>query len=78
MLFFIGYPLVDGVRLAFFTEDGIAYSVEEAKVIARKIGYPVLVRPSIILETVERAEDDLTHKLVDIVRTNQRLHEAIA
>ncbi|HIP90523.1 MAG TPA: DNA-directed RNA polymerase subunit A' [Candidatus Nanopusillus sp.] len=39
---------------------------------------PVPVRPSIILETGERAEDDLTHKLVDIVRTNQRLHEAIA
>lgn len=38
---------------------------------------PVTVRPSIILETGERAEDDLTHKLVDIVRTNQRLKEAI-
>lgn len=38
---------------------------------------PVTVRPSIILETGERAEDDLTHKLVDIVRTNLRLKEAI-
>ncbi|MEM4588151.1 MAG: DNA-directed RNA polymerase subunit A' [Nanopusillaceae archaeon] len=38
---------------------------------------PVTVRPSIILESGERAEDDLTHKLVDIVRINQRLKEAI-
>ncbi len=30
-------------------EHGIAYSVEEAKEIARKIGYPVLVRPSYVL-----------------------------
>jgi len=38
---------------------------------------PVTMRPSIVLETGERAEDDLTHKLVDIVRTNQRLKEDI-
>ena len=38
---------------------------------------PVTVRPSIVLESGERAEDDLTHKLVDIVRTNQRLREVI-
>ena len=30
-------------------KHGIAYSVEEAKEIARKIGYPVLVRPSYVL-----------------------------
>ncbi|RLI74166.1 carbamoyl phosphate synthase large subunit [Archaeoglobales archaeon] len=30
-------------------ENGIAYSIEEAKEIARKIGYPVLVRPSYVL-----------------------------
>ncbi len=30
-------------------ENGIAYSLEEAKEIARKIGYPVLVRPSYVL-----------------------------
>ncbi|MEM4325701.1 MAG: DNA-directed RNA polymerase subunit A' [Candidatus Pacearchaeota archaeon] len=35
----------------------------------------VTVRPSIILETGERSEDDLTHKLSDIVRANQRLWE---
>jgi len=34
---------------------------------------PVTVRPSIILETGERSEDDLTHKLSDIIRANQRL-----
>jgi len=38
---------------------------------------PVTVRPSITLETGERSEDDLTHKLVDIVRINKRLMENI-
>ncbi len=38
---------------------------------------PVTVRPSITLETGERSEDDLTHKLSDIVRINQRLFENI-
>ncbi len=36
---------------------------------------PVTVRPSITLESGQRSEDDLTHKLGDIVRTNQRLFE---
>lgn len=36
---------------------------------------PVTSRPSITLETGERSEDDLTHKLSDIVRANQRLWE---
>ncbi|MBS3054077.1 MAG: DNA-directed RNA polymerase subunit A' [Candidatus Aenigmarchaeota archaeon] len=36
---------------------------------------PVTVRPSITLETGERSEDDLTHKLVDIVRINERLRK---
>ncbi|WP_457591651.1 DNA-directed RNA polymerase subunit A' [Geoglobus sp.] len=36
---------------------------------------PVTVRPSIILETGQRSEDDLTHKLVDIIRINQRFME---
>lgn len=36
---------------------------------------PVTTRPSITLETGERSEDDLTHKLVDIIRINQRLQE---
>ncbi|NUN11480.1 DNA-directed RNA polymerase subunit A', partial [Candidatus Micrarchaeota archaeon] len=38
---------------------------------------PVTVRPSITLETGERSEDDLTHKLVDILRINQRLEENV-
>ncbi len=38
---------------------------------------PVTVRPSITLETGERSEDDLTHKLVDIIRINNRLEENI-
>ena len=35
----------------------------------------VNVRPSITLESGERSEDDLTHKLSDIIRANQRLWE---
>ncbi len=38
---------------------------------------PVTARPSITLESGERSEDDLTHKLVDILRINQRLMENI-
>jgi len=37
----------------------------------------ISVRPSILLETGVRSEDDLTHKLVDIIRTNERLRESI-
>jgi len=36
---------------------------------------PVTARPSITLETGEKSEDDLTHKLSDIIRANQRLWE---
>ncbi len=38
---------------------------------------PVTMRPSITLESGDRSEDDLTHKLVDIVRINQILRENI-
>ncbi|MEE8402010.1 MAG: DNA-directed RNA polymerase subunit A' [Candidatus Hydrothermarchaeaceae archaeon] len=38
---------------------------------------PVTMRPSITLESGERSEDDLTHKLVDILRINQRLLENV-
>ncbi len=38
---------------------------------------PIAVRPSIVLETGMRAEDDLTHKLVDIIRANEKLKEAL-
>ncbi|MBR9680791.1 MAG: DNA-directed RNA polymerase subunit A', partial [Candidatus Altiarchaeota archaeon] len=39
---------------------------------------PVTARPSITLETGERSEDDMTHKLVDIMRINTRLKENMA
>ena len=39
---------------------------------------PVTTRPSITLETGERSEDDLTHKLVDVLRINQRLSDNIS
>jgi DNA-directed RNA polymerase subunit A' len=38
---------------------------------------PITMRPSITLISGERSEDDLTHKLSDIVRVNQRLLENI-
>jgi DNA-directed RNA polymerase subunit A' len=38
---------------------------------------PITVRPSITLESGVRSEDDLTHKLVDVARINQRLKENI-
>jgi len=38
---------------------------------------PNTMRPSITLESGQRSEDDLTHKLGDIVRINQRLFENI-
>ncbi len=38
---------------------------------------PVNVRPSITLETGERSEDDLTHKLVEIIRINKKLEQDI-
>jgi len=38
---------------------------------------PICVRPSITLESGIRSEDDLTHKLVDIIRINERLRESI-
>ncbi len=37
----------------------------------------ITVRPSITLENGDRSEDDLTHKLVDIVRINKRLKDNI-
>jgi len=36
---------------------------------------PVTTRPSVTLQSGERSEDDLTHKLVDVIRINQRLQE---
>jgi len=39
---------------------------------------PISMRPAITLETGLRSEDDLTHKLVDILRANEKLHEHIS
>jgi DNA-directed RNA polymerase subunit A' len=36
---------------------------------------PISTRPSITLQSGERSEDDLTHKLVDIIHINQKLQE---
>jgi DNA-directed RNA polymerase II subunit RPB1 len=38
---------------------------------------PLTVRPSVVMDDNQRMEDDLTHKLIDIVRNNQRLREKI-
>jgi DNA-directed RNA polymerase subunit A' len=37
---------------------------------------PLTVRPSITLESGIRSEDDLTHKVVDVLRVNQRVRES--
>lgn len=47
----------------------------EWAVIALLLVPSVTVRPSITLDSGERSEDDLTHKLSDIIRSNQRLWE---
>ncbi len=39
---------------------------------------PVTIRPSITLESGAKSEDDLTHKLGDLVRANQRLYENLS
>jgi len=38
---------------------------------------PLTVRPSVVMDDNQRMEDDLTHKLIDIVRNNQRLREKV-
>ena len=53
------------------------YSRPEWMIITALPVPPVNVRPSITLETGERSEDDLTHKLVDIIRINQKLEANI-
>jgi len=53
------------------------YARPEWMVLTALLVPPVTVRPSITLETGERSEDDLTHKLVDIMRINQRLEANI-
>lgn len=38
---------------------------------------PLTVRPSVVMDDNQRMEDDLTHKLISIVRANQRLQDKI-
>lgn len=38
---------------------------------------PLTVRPSVVMDDHQRMEDDLSHKLIDIVRANQRVRERI-
>jgi DNA-directed RNA polymerase II subunit RPB1 len=38
---------------------------------------PLTVRPSVVMDDNQRMEDDLTHKLIDTVRNNQRLRDKI-
>jgi DNA-directed RNA polymerase II subunit RPB1 len=39
---------------------------------------PPIARPSVTMDGVQRSEDDLTHKLVDIVKSNRDLQRKIA
>jgi DNA-directed RNA polymerase beta' subunit len=39
---------------------------------------PPQVRPSVIQDNNQRSEDDLTHKLSEIITTNRRLQETIS
>jgi carbamoyl-phosphate synthase large subunit len=57
-------------------ENGAAYNVEEARAIANRIGYPVLVRPSYVLggRAMVIAYDEET--LVEYVRRAEELHQA--
>ncbi len=60
--------------LKYFAMDTKAFRPERA-ILTLMLVPPVTIRPSITLESGERSEDDLTHKLGDIVRANQRLWE---
>ncbi|MDO8339506.1 MAG: DNA-directed RNA polymerase subunit A' [Candidatus Burarchaeum sp.] len=62
------------LRLMGYDPD---YARPEWMILTALLVPPVTVRPSITLETGERSEDDLTHKLVDTMRINQRLEANI-
>ena len=38
---------------------------------------PLTVRPSVVMDDHQRMEDDLTHKLIDILRANERVRDKI-
>ncbi len=56
---------------------GVSGGRPEWLVIDEVLVPPVTIRPSITLENGQRSEDDLTHKLVDVIRINQRLRNNI-
>ncbi|MDY6770358.1 MAG: DNA-directed RNA polymerase subunit A' [Candidatus Nanohaloarchaea archaeon] len=56
---------------------GVSGGRPEWLVIDKVLVPPVTIRPSITLENGQRSEDDLTHKLVDVIRINQRLRNNI-
>ncbi|MBU0531896.1 DNA-directed RNA polymerase subunit A' [Candidatus Micrarchaeota archaeon] len=70
---------VAGIKDADLRELGFdpLYSRPEWMILTALPVPPVNVRPSITLETGERSEDDLTHKLVDVIRINQKLEANI-
>ncbi|MFH1399931.1 MAG: DNA-directed RNA polymerase subunit A', partial [Nanoarchaeota archaeon] len=77
-------PIEIRTRLEKITDDDLAVFGLDPKSIRPEWAIltvlpipPVTMRPSITLESGERSEDDLTHKLGDIVRINQRLFENI-
>ncbi len=53
------------------------YSRPEWFVLTALLVPPVRMRPSITLESGEKSEDDLTHKLVEIIRVNEKLEANI-
>lgn len=59
------------------SELGVEGGKPEWLIIDKLLVPPVTIRPSITLENGQRSEDDLTHKLVDIIRINQRLRNNI-
>ena len=69
-------------RLSQISEEdaktlGVEYTNPEDLVLTHIPVPPVTMRPSITLETGERSEDDITHKLVDVIRINKRLQNNI-
>ena len=77
-------PIEIKSRFELFTDDDLSMlgidpenSDPNRVIVANFLVPPVTLRPSITLEGGERSEDDLTHKLSDIVRINQRLFENI-
>ncbi|HMK45399.1 MAG TPA: carbamoyl-phosphate synthase large subunit, partial [Methanocella sp.] len=57
-------------------DSGIAYSVEEAKTVAKRIGYPILVRPSYVLGgramEVVYDEADLDRYMTEAVKVSRK------